>query len=774
MRILSRFSTVLLIAGICLAQTQTIWFCPIIPATWNNFIGSEDYLDLFDPGAPWSTASSHIQIFKMYTQMLFPSTPGSFSDGTLRQIFAYVNSHHIALAVEFGPLTPSALPGGCGAGVEGFGGETALTIATRIQQLGGNLQYLAFDEPFSFGSLYSGPNACHWSAQLIAADALSNVAQIRTVFPNVIVGDIEPVPNFTGSPDWLNGYTAWVDAWTAAAGAPFAFFHFDINWTVNWKPAVESLRQALVQRGIPFGMIYNGWLTDSTDASWIGDSESHYVAWEAQGGAIPNHVIFQSWYPNPRHVLPESDPTAFTYLINSYFRQRTKLSLNIASSQASGSLVDSQAAPIASAPVVLTAQATSGPGTVSNYVLSGTVPSSITQAVIQTCVNECDEVGTTDVGVYSFQYASSGNATTLNFANGLTGWVVDGNGTAVVQPSADLIGKFVQISASAAQRTFINSAPLTVIPGSSYNLTIQARVSPSSAGSGYFALVFLGASSVEVSRATLAFAPTTLELGATLTASDGTYSLSFTPLNPGGSQLQAAYPGTGALWPAFASGIEIGPSIQSNGIVNAADFKSEPLPPDAWFTIFGQNLGSAARSTSANTFTLGGASVSVCGTPAAISFNSGPVGTNGVPGSQINALMPDSVAGQTSCAVVVTVDGQASAPVPVSIASRILELFNFTSSAGTLPVITHADYSLVGPTSAGLIPARTGETVIAWGTGDCSTPAVTVGGEPAAVIFSGRVEAGLCQLNFQVPTGSSGEEQLKISTSPNVYSLPVI
>jgi hypothetical protein len=713
MRSLSRFTTALLIASICSAQSpsqpQTIWFCPIIPAAWNNFIGSQDYLDLFVPGAPWASASSRVQIFKMYTQMLVSSVPGSFSDNTLRQIFAYLNSHHIALAVEFGPLTPTAPPG-CGMDTEGFGGETALPLATRIEQLGGNLQYIAFDEPFSFGGLYNGANACHWTPRQVAVNALQNVDQIRTVFPNVIVGDIEPVPNNTGSLNWLTQYTAWIDAWRAAAGAPFAFFYFDVDWTVNWKPSVESLRQVLVQRAIPFGIIYNGWLSDSTDASWIGDSESHYVAWEAQGGAIPDHVIFQSWYPYPRHVLPESDPTAFTYLIDSYFRQRTKISLNIASSQASGSLVDSQGAPIASASIALTAQATSGPGTVSNYVLSGTVPSAITQAVIQICVNECDEIGTTDINVYSFQYASSDAQTTLNFANGLTDWIVDGNGTAVVQPSSDSNGKSARISATTVQRTFINSVPLTVMPGSSYNLTIQARVSPSSFGSGYFAVVFLGAAGTEVSRATLQFTPASIALGTAQTASDGTYSLSFLPLNPGDSQVQAAYSGTGALWPAFATGLrEIGPSIQSNGIVNAADFKSEPLPAGTWFTIFGQNLGSAARSTTANTFTLGGVSVSVCGTPAAISYNSGPVVKNGVTNWQLNALTPAAVAGDTSCTVVVTVEGQASPPVTVSVANGILELFNFTSSAGSLPVITHADYSLVGPSSAGLVPARPGE-----------------------------------------------------------------
>jgi uncharacterized protein (TIGR03437 family) len=111
--------------------------------------------------------------------------------------------------------------------------------------------------------------------------------------------------------------------------------------------------------------------------------------------------------------------------------------------------------------------------------------------------------------------------------------------------------------------------------------------------------------------------------------------------------------------------------------------------------------------------------------------------------------------------------------VTVNIASGILELFLSESSGGSLPVITHADYSLVGPGSAGLIPSQPGEALIAWGTGDCSSPAVTVNGNGATVLSSGRVEAGLCQLNFLVPSGSSGESQLKISTSPNVYTLSV-
>ncbi len=740
-----------------------------MPAAWNNMIGSVDYLDLFAPGAEWSTASSRIQVFKMYPEMLSTIFPGNFSDATLQQIFSYLDGHRIALAVEFPPLTPSAT---CGMGVEGFAGETALPIATRIQRLGGNLQYLAFDEPFFHGSaLYTGPNGCQWTTQQIAANALQSVAQVKTVFPNVIVGDIEPVP--AGS-DWLSEYTAGMDAWRAAAGAPFAFFHCDIDWQDDWGPSVESLREALQQRGIPFGMIYNGSTADLSDTQWMSDAENHYAEWEAQGGTIPSHVIFQSWNAYPRHVLPESDPTALTYLIDSYFRERTKLSLKISSSQASGRLTGSQGEPIASAPITLTAQATTGPGAVANYVLSGTAPPETVEAVIQICVNECGDVGATDINVYSFQYTGPVGQTTLTFANGLAGWGVDGKGTAVVQPTSDANSTSIRISATGAQQTYVNSGPLTVVPGDGYNLTIRARVSPSSVGSGSFALVFLGADGVEVSRNALDFAPPILGVGAGQTAGDGTFSITFAPLNAEGFQSQAFYAGTTALWPAFArSPLSAGPLISPNGVVNAADFQVEALPPNTWFTIFGQNLGAAGKWTNVNTFTLGGASVTVCGIPAVLSYNSGPVAANGSTGWQVNALTPDAIAGQTSCLVAVTVDGQTSQPATVSVASGILELFRFASSGGSLPVITHADYSLVGPSTAGLIPAQTGEAVIAWGTGECSSPAMTVGGEVAHVLYSGMVEAGLCQINFLVPTGLSAESQLTMDTSPNVYTLSV-
>jgi uncharacterized protein (TIGR03437 family) len=212
-----------------------------------------------------------------------------------------------------------------------------------------------------------------------------------------------------------------------------------------------------------------------------------------------------------------------------------------------------------------------------------------------------------------------------------------------------------------------------------------------------------------------------------------------------------------------------GPAVTS--VVSAADFKAEAQSPGAWVSIFGQNLGQAESATIASALTLGGVSVTVCGTPAILNFNSGPVTVSGSTLWQINALLPDSIAGQKSCTVVVTVGGESSAPASISIAGGVMELFQFTVSAGTLPIVTHADYTLVGPASAGLIPAKPNETVVVWATGDCSTPNMTVAGKSATVVFSGRVGPGLCQVNFVVPGTASGTSQLRLSSSPDAYDL---
>jgi uncharacterized protein (TIGR03437 family) len=102
-------------------------------------------------------------------------------------------------------------------------------------------------------------------------------------------------------------------------------------------------------------------------------------------------------------------------------------------------------------------------------------------------------------------------------------------------------------------------------------------------------------------------------------------------------------------------------------------------------------------------------------------------------------------------------------------------------------VATHADNSLVGPTSLSVpgypfTPARPGETIVLYGfgfglpttalvngssiqTGVLPTlPAIQIGGVPTTVKFAGVISPGLYQINVVVPsTAQSGDNPLTCS-----------
>jgi hypothetical protein len=280
--------------------------------------GTEDYAKLFTPSSRWSNAASHVQVFKIYSSLLIGNQPGAFTDVQWRQVFADLDRRRIALAIEWPPLSVTT----CGKGVEGFEDADPGATAQKIKRLGGDLKYVAMDEPEYYGSIYKGHDACSWTPAQVAANAVRNFAKIRSVFPNVLIGDIEPVPP-PDAPDWIDRYIAFFDAWKAAAGSPLAFFHCDINWDAfpNWISDVEALRHVLVRNRIPFGMIYNGF-GRKTDEEWIRCAESHFTAYESKTGIVPDQVIFQTWEIHPGHALPETDPTALTYLIGAYFGKR--------------------------------------------------------------------------------------------------------------------------------------------------------------------------------------------------------------------------------------------------------------------------------------------------------------------------------------------------------------------------------------------------------------------------------------------------------------------
>ncbi|HVH75212.1 MAG TPA: hypothetical protein VM755_09885 [Stellaceae bacterium] len=278
--------------------------------------GAADFMDLFQPNAPWLRAARHTRVFKLYPQFV-----GHGTDRDLRQVIDGLKRLHIDLAIEFGMLRAGA---SCGQGVEGYGGEGAKVVARRIRRLGGKFSYIAMDEPLWFGHDAQARNACHSPIQAIARNAAADVQAVREIFPDVVVGDIEPISNFAESA-WPAEMGDWFAAYRAATGRPLAFVHADVDWSKPWLGRLSRLRRLLRREGIRFGLIYNGNIKYKTDRGWIESAQRHFQTYESGGRAPPEDVIFQSWVRNPTHVLPEDDPAAFTYLINSYFRERPRM-----------------------------------------------------------------------------------------------------------------------------------------------------------------------------------------------------------------------------------------------------------------------------------------------------------------------------------------------------------------------------------------------------------------------------------------------------------------
>jgi hypothetical protein len=519
----------------------TTWFAPIgattaIPQTQ----GATDYFDLFSPTAPWSAAATHVTVFKMYAGML------DLDDATLRTMFADLKRRHIAFAIEWGPLDE---PNRCGIG-EGFDGAQGLHYAERIQALGGSLQYIAFDEPYDGAALYEGTNACHWTPLQTAQNAAKNLAQLQSVFPDAAAGDIEVLPNGAALDTWLEGYQQWVDAWQAVTGKPLAFFHFDVDWSNDWKPAAAALTRALAARNIPVGHIYNG-DDGASDAAWIALGEQHMTDFETHAALIPDEAIFQSWEPYPKHLLPETDPTSFTYLINRYFRERTTLTVSSTAAAGQGTLA-ATSGPLAVEAVALTGLPLSGAGQPSAYTQSGSVPAG-TQYIVfgaRVALENCSAVPlpaefyltdfTLDAGAAGQVHA--------DFTNQLSGWGISGN------PSIGQVeGTSLHVQVMQGETMGLNSGSLPLMAaGAAYTLTVNATIPAGSRGDGCAIAVFQDVSFTELGRAVIQIVPLPTPLGSPQTDTNGTFAFALTP-QPAPFELWADYSGSGALWPAAAA-----------------------------------------------------------------------------------------------------------------------------------------------------------------------------------------------------------------------------
>jgi hypothetical protein len=515
--------------------------------------GSLDFMNLFTVDAPWEQSAQQVHVFELFGGWVvhFPWEPPEATDAELEQIVKDLNRRGMAIAFGASPLVATD---NCGKGIEGFfGPEEGLGIARKLKALGAEVRYVSLDEPFAFGHIYSGANACQWTAEKIAGQVHVYIEAIHSIYPEAIIGDDEPL--WAGvDPQEIIG---WLDTYQAVTGEALPFLHLDLDFSrPDWPQAAKQIEEATKTRGVEFGIFYLGDAGDATDAEWLNKAFERARRYELEAGGQPDHVIFASWHPRPDAVLPETNSDTFTGLLLRYFLPRPSLTLSL-DSTATGTLTDPSGTPLVGADITLTLSSLGEIGLIAEYSLSGTVPAGASLANVGLRVNqECGCQGESDFYLYDASYLEGDEA--LNrvpnsyFSNRLTSWEAWGSAPIRLELSDRGSGMMLHVWATPDQDLGMNSGSFTVTPGVTYRVTFTARVSPSSVGSGYFALFFLTPQR-EISRQIIHLAPGSVPLGEVVTGTQGEYRLPFGSLIAGDYLLEADYGGNRQYWPAWAS-----------------------------------------------------------------------------------------------------------------------------------------------------------------------------------------------------------------------------
>ncbi len=303
-----------------------VWFHPL-PTTvagtgWTPLGGSVDFPELFAPNSPWPVAMGHTEAIGMYSGWII-----EIGEQDLKRIVEVLNQRHMGIEIEAPALQALSY---CGSGVEGYVpyGQSlqdyTLAYLQKLQALGAQVAFIKVDEPYYFGTVVNDPRSCHFPVEQVAS-AVGQYAQlVRTVYPNVAIGDVEPIIAGAYSPDVFNALGVWHAVYRRVTGAPFPFFFADIDFgNPAWPAIVKQLERDTRTRGSQFGIIYIGDPEDSSDFEWTRKALARFRIYEIKNGGRPDFVLFQSWEAHPRFCLPENDPTTFTGVIYEYVQETT-------------------------------------------------------------------------------------------------------------------------------------------------------------------------------------------------------------------------------------------------------------------------------------------------------------------------------------------------------------------------------------------------------------------------------------------------------------------
>jgi len=322
LQLIAIVSAVLLCRPVARARNSVeIWFAPAP--------GSLDMLQLFEAEDEWPIALQRMGVFKFYQGHVLEPPAGINGPNTYQAFYAVgafqklTQVWHKRIAIEVGAVKEFYCT------TDDSGMTTAITNTLRaiaaVQAAGGEVAYLAMDEPFLAGTSQKcgGPDPGPTVQRLERY-----VKAVGGAYPTVEIGLIEPHPYFNVAQ--LAGFLSLMKA----RGIPVAFLHVDVDLNAlkggrdDFARDMTELASVCNTQQIPFGIIIWGRNGDS-DALYVDDAmklvrliKDTFGEWDQ----MPDHLIFQSWAESMTGLritptnLPESALNTHTNLIKQGLR----------------------------------------------------------------------------------------------------------------------------------------------------------------------------------------------------------------------------------------------------------------------------------------------------------------------------------------------------------------------------------------------------------------------------------------------------------------------
>jgi uncharacterized protein (TIGR03437 family) len=220
------------------------------------------------------------------------------------------------------------------------------------------------------------------------------------------------------------------------------------------------------------------------------------------------------------------------------------------------------------------------------------------------------------------------------------------------------------------------------------------------------------------------------------------------------------------------------PDAKVAAVTGSADYQQGSVTPGQIVSLFGSGIG-PAKLAGLQIDAEGRVANYLAGTQ--VLFNGVAAPLLAVSNTQVNAVVPQSVASGDTVEVVAVFDGKVSASVTLPVTATDPALFTHDGAGRGQSAALNQDGTVNGRTN----PARRGSVVVLFGSGfgewkqsladgaivgsSLPTPAlpvsVTIGGAAAKVLYAGGAPglvSGVVQINVQVPAGTAAGTSIAV------------